>query len=172
MALTGITAEDYSKFLEEGGTMNLDIDIDDLQLSHEVQQQLGTTLYSGFELHPTEQIFLQPTERTNTDLFSQSWDRSIKYIHGSCGNIIYKKKSSGFSVRIMLPTSIDQKVLCMKQQYFDKHGENPTKVYLTSKQESLLQLDPRCHIALTPRQCFTKILGLNTEWDSETFRVE
>lgn len=57
--------------------------------------------------------------------------------------------------------------------YHKRHGENPTKVFLTRKEEKALFELPEVDQVKGPRKTFKKELcGLKVTWDAKYFSVE
>ena len=72
---------------------------------------------------------------------------------------------------------IKHKILKLVNDYLQKHDKNPTKLYLTSKDENELILLPETDPVKGPRHTFkdgifNNICPLEIVWDAKEFKVE
>jgi hypothetical protein len=68
---------------------------------------------------------------------------------------------------------IKQEIVALMNDFFRKHGQNPTKLHLTLREENELILLPETDLIKGPRHTFKEgICGLKILWDSKEFKVD
>ena len=66
-----------------------------------------------------------------------------------------------------------QKTVFLMNEYLRVHEKNPTKVYLTLKEENELALLPGVDVINGPRSTFKEtFLGMKVNWNAKEFKVE
>ena len=66
-----------------------------------------------------------------------------------------------------------REIVFLMNQYLKKHGVNPTKLYLTRKEENEMLLFPEVDFIKGPRHTFKGgIGGMKITWDAKEFKVE
>ncbi len=98
MPISGVTEDEYLRFLAHGGTLTFHglnaIDIDSTA-AFEKNPRIEPQLSSGFELAPSLPLVDDPISRAPLLLYGGSWTRVVVSAYGHGGRIIYKRKSDG-----------------------------------------------------------------------------
>ena len=104
MAVTGVSEEEYTNYLEHGGTLVFEIDSTNIDPSGEFEESplIKPYLTSGFELKPTEEV--DDESGMQLLLYGGSWTKVVTYTYRRGGNIIYRKLSNGkYEAKVSAP---------------------------------------------------------------------
>jgi hypothetical protein len=105
MAIQGVTEDQYTQFLKNGGKLIFQIDAGDIDPTGGFARSpiIAPNLSTGFELVPSP-IIEDPNHRGQLLFFGGSWERVIAYTYLHGGKIIYKKLPDGrFEAAVSMP---------------------------------------------------------------------
>ncbi|MBK5274154.1 MAG: hypothetical protein JJE30_03780 [Desulfuromonadales bacterium] len=106
MSISGITENEYAKFLENGGFICVTIDKSDImsESDFETSEEIRPNLFKGFEIPPSNVIVNIPENRATMYQYGEPWDRTVIFVYGHGGKIIYKKIANGkYEAEVTLP---------------------------------------------------------------------
>lgn len=110
MAATGVTNDEYLRFLKNGGTLVFEVDATDIDASENftLNPEIASRLDTGFELRPSP-IIDSPEERAELLTLGEPWVRVIVFTYASGGSIIYRKLPNGrFEATVTIPLFSDK----------------------------------------------------------------
>lgn len=96
MAVTGVTQEQYKKFLENGGKITFLIDGSDISKKQEFEEfpTIKPLLTTGFEIRPST-IIHSSDVYIDIMVHGDHWTRVSTFVYKHGGNIVYKKLEDG-----------------------------------------------------------------------------
>jgi len=106
MSITGVTENDYAKFIENGGVIRVTLDKSDImsESDFETSEEIIPHLFTGFEIPPSNVIVNIPGNRATMYQYGAPWDRTVTFVYAYGGKIIYKKIADDkYEAEVTLP---------------------------------------------------------------------
>lgn len=96
MAITGVTPQQYSTYLSQGGTLVFEIDRDDIDGAgaFEGLATLAPVLATGFEIPPSATA-LADSSITSPLKLGDQWTRTVIFTYRRGGKVTYQRLPTG-----------------------------------------------------------------------------
>lgn len=108
MAITGVTREQWSCFIREGGELIAEIDPEDISKNRSFEQapSIAKNLKTGFEIPPSP-IIHDPEIGDMIELLGDSWAQILVAVYRLGGSIIYRQLPNGrYEAKMSIPGKV------------------------------------------------------------------